>query len=118
MTTGADGIYDPGIGHRCGVAFALQLKFLTVDAARDVRREDQQQVDRFGRADGSNGWRVRERQGKCDAAEQAAHSESLPDFGFIAPALWWPEKSLRRAFRHRRGWLFGNTPDLLPQAPW
>src|SRR5262245_37293519 len=99
MTARADGIDDPGIAHCRGVAFALQLKFLAVDTARNVSCKYQQQVDRFCRADGSNGERIRERQGKCDATKQAAHSESLPDSGFIALALARQEKSLRQACR-------------------
>jgi hypothetical protein len=51
MTAGPDGIDDPGIDHCRGITFALQLKFLAIDTARDIRCKNQQQVDRLGRTD-------------------------------------------------------------------
>ena len=62
VAAGADGVEHAAVGDRGGVAFALQLEFLSVDAARHVRRQHQQQIDRLGRARGGNG--VPERRGQ------------------------------------------------------
>ena len=47
VRAGADGVEHPRVGDRGGVALALQLELLMVDAARDVGGEHQQQIDRL-----------------------------------------------------------------------
>ena len=50
IMAGADGVEHARIGNGGGIAFALQLEFRVVNAARHVGGEHQQQVDVVGRA--------------------------------------------------------------------
>lgn len=49
VVAGADGLRDLVVGDCRGVAMALQLKFLLIDAARYVCRQHQQQIYRLNR---------------------------------------------------------------------
>ncbi len=50
IKAGADRLEHTRIGDRHGIAVALQLEFGLIDAARYIRRQHQQQIDRLGRA--------------------------------------------------------------------
>ena len=50
VMAGADGVEHARIGNGRGIAFALQLEFRVVDAARHVGGEHQQQIDVVGGA--------------------------------------------------------------------
>ena len=50
VAAGGDGLEHPPVGDRRGIAFALQLELVLVDAARHVGCEHQQQIDRLGGA--------------------------------------------------------------------
>src|SRR5262249_35858772 len=71
---GLDCLKHAGIGQRRGVALPLQLKLLTVDAARHIRCKHKKKINRLG---GSYGRRTEQcahdRQHDDCAAEELAH---------------------------------------------
>ena len=52
MRARADRLQQARADDRCGIAAPLQAEFLIIDAARDVGREHQRDVDRFRRSRG------------------------------------------------------------------
>src|SRR5258708_1278243 len=48
VRTGLDRLDDARVGHRRGVALALQAKLVLIDAARDVGGENELEIDSFG----------------------------------------------------------------------
>src|SRR5215471_19094756 len=76
MRPGLDRVDHLRVGDRRGVALALQQEFWMVDAAGDVNREDQEEVDFLG------GVRQHRRERQGDKREQASNDPqhgSLPD---------------------------------------
>ncbi len=83
MPAGGDGFQHALVGDRGGVAFALQLELGLIDAARDVGRQHQQQVDllggaRHGRRD--NGRRGNKGQQNQPGPQCKPHGQDLHQF--------------------------------------
>ena len=75
VRSGADRIDDARIGDRRRVAVALQRELVVVDAARDVGRQDQGDIDGLRRAR-RTGRGTDRRQTKCDDGRRSGRTNS------------------------------------------
>src|SRR5205085_11433785 len=65
----------PRVGHRRRVAFALEVEFPVIDAARHIGREHEKEIDRLGPRDRDTG---KPRQQRYDGSRCFHHDWRLP----------------------------------------